>query len=885
MAGFHPRTLFNRSSKRCPKLPTDNAPRVMWETWCKDVIRQLSSNVEWLPLLWELRGIADGAEVTLEQVVMLNARHELAAWERVMRNDEVGRPGCLRPMEDFFILSEDPKPTEDCNILSEYADTSTSAYFSDAVTNNHPVVAQSWNMPSTRTVEEPEKRDRDVVVPKDHAVILLKVTPCRQDGPAAVPHFIVTKPGVLMKSGMNQHGYSVVVDSVFSTRDRDLAPSDLPMTLLARKMLTSCVSLACTTNVLQRYRIGSTHSLLHACRGLRSLNDDTTSASILELLPHTPEAGSLRGRRVLPDANLSYCLVHTNHLIAPQLAPFQLEELVKRVSLPAGLLEVAKHSKKNLQSMAQIVRRYLVQLLTRRFVNFVFRAWDSPARFNRLRQLIEFGDHPINQESILNIFSDHIGEMSVCQHTKADMFKELSEVSGELDKPWSRPQGNHTACLVTYHLEELKITVSTGPPCHGNHLVFQLLDPSHLDEVPTVAAAVPEDRKFKWPQKPKQTKPPQKRHLLSAVDPPILSKRLILGEASNPNTQFKLTCASWWGVRRMSLQRQRALRGRKRAAAICSAWNDEWERQGEVRVQPERPVFGPETKACYEERKRRFEQEYRRLCGFWLLKARWQTPGRPDDKIVGDRSWPDHEVIGTPPRAEGAEKSRSPRTDEEEAEMVNHFVETRARFFDSAAARFGTMNWDRWKLANGLMPRGSSMLRNVETWTDIDNDVLETTVVVRNNHCLLNGTDYAAERAFAVRYDERTGHRHYMRWGLKWLRDIAPPRVIDERDTQRAKFLERKRKHQMRWQEKQEPPKRARAWRERLEKEAAEEKAREEGKERARKRAMYQERWKEQAEEKKRREEEAKRYPPWTTVSVGRKDKKRVRKRTVKYSK
>lgn len=62
--------------------------------------------------------------------------------------------------------------------------------------------------------------------------------------------------------------------------------------------------------------------------------------------------------------------------------------------------------------------------------------------------------------------------------------------------------------------------------------------------------------------------------------------------------------------------------------------------------------------------------------------------------------------------------------------MVNYFVEIRVCFFDLVVVRFGIMNWDWWKLVNGLMFRGFLMLWNVEIWMDIDNDVFEIMVVV-----------------------------------------------------------------------------------------------------------------------------------------------------------
>ncbi|KAK4180553.1 hypothetical protein QBC36DRAFT_297497 [Triangularia setosa] len=856
--------------------------------WCNALREKLSVDPEWTPIMDELEGIADGAEVRLNDIIMLNARHELAAWGRTCRELAVAANHNQRlwPIQDLHNQYPNSKPTLDQNILSEYVDTSTSAYFSDAVTNNLPVTAHSWNMSTIRIdteykADERPPRNVDVVVETPHPVILLEIHPHREDGHNTMSQFIVTKPGVLMMSGMNICGLSVVLDTIFSSRDRKLLADDIPMVLIARRMLTSCDTVKKSIIMLGKYRYGSSRSLLLSQSGVSWTRDDYEHGYglNLEALPDSLDAeGTVTRYKEHRCRRPLFCLLHTNHILLGD--HLQLPEVAN--SLDSPLVEAGG-----------------------RPVNFKYRAADSCVRWNRLQSLTKENSGYIRNKDILDFFSDHEDEPeSLCQHTKKDLFKELSEVLGVLERPWRRPQNNHTACFVAYHLNPLKITVSTGPPCEGNTLVFRFhlapskregpasvepmlwetghdsLEPDTGGENPDMdwenpdtdwermkaekdaALALGLDKKFKKPQKPTQIKPPKpedpngprksdkpkKRHLVSQVVLPSLDKKFIL----HNRDEIDLTCAVWWGEYRKRIEYYRWQTCRQTRNAIYRGWRAEQQRQRELF---KNSTDGNRTECAEvvseEGMKRRQEQEQRRLHALRLLEARWQIPGRrQEEKIVGDDEWDDDEIIGTPPTAAGEDRKLPKWTMSEAIEIGNHPVGVKALCLDSAAARMGARDRERWRLANGMIPRGSSLLRNVKTWKNDENEV----------------------RQARIKFDETTGHRLFMPWGRP-LRDLVPPPVIDYPYTQRRKLQQQKKRYHGLWQ----LEKKARI--ENLKREEREEEKR------ARKREAYQRKLREQEEEERRREEEAKKYPHWTAVSVKRKEKKRFRKRKVKYSK
>ncbi|KAH7240297.1 uncharacterized protein BKA55DRAFT_621526 [Fusarium redolens] len=130
--------------------------------------------------LEEIRGIADGAGVTIEEVIMLNARYDL------------GR--CMYRLQDGGKTPQDLNGHDEC----------TSGFFPpDAVASGRALAVHNWDMSS-------HLYNQDLI-------IYLEVHPDpSEDRPSM---FILTEAGQLIRSGMNSAGMSVTANSLLSSED------------------------------------------------------------------------------------------------------------------------------------------------------------------------------------------------------------------------------------------------------------------------------------------------------------------------------------------------------------------------------------------------------------------------------------------------------------------------------------------------------------------------------------------------------------------------------------------------------------------------------------------------------------------------------------------
>ena len=136
--------------------------------------------------LQEMKGIADGAEVTLDDVILLNSRYDLA---------RLGDSPGIKP-----VPAEDDDDTHSDDVANEC----TSAVFYDAATPSGDVLtAQNWDM-SARLWE-------------NDCIIYLEVHPDPSENKPSV--FLVTEAGQLGRSGMNSAGMAVTANSLMSTED------------------------------------------------------------------------------------------------------------------------------------------------------------------------------------------------------------------------------------------------------------------------------------------------------------------------------------------------------------------------------------------------------------------------------------------------------------------------------------------------------------------------------------------------------------------------------------------------------------------------------------------------------------------------------------------
>jgi isopenicillin-N N-acyltransferase-like protein len=152
----------------------------------------------WPTGLEELHGIADGSELTLEDIVMLNARYDLARclW-RLAREDKQSREGNSFDFNGNINVTHDSSNGPDANEC-------TSAFFAPESTESGDALAvQNWDMSN-------HLYDKDLIV-------YLEVHPDPSENRPSM--FILTEAGQLIRTGMNSAGLAVTANSLLSTAD------------------------------------------------------------------------------------------------------------------------------------------------------------------------------------------------------------------------------------------------------------------------------------------------------------------------------------------------------------------------------------------------------------------------------------------------------------------------------------------------------------------------------------------------------------------------------------------------------------------------------------------------------------------------------------------
>ncbi|CAM1503508.1 Fc.00g010990.m01.CDS01 [Cosmosporella sp. VM-42] len=133
----------------------------------------------------EMQGIADGAGVSLQDVILLNSRYDLA---------RLGDSPGIQPVPD----------TERNDFKYDDANECTSGvFFHPATTTGDLLTAQNWDM-SARLWE-------------NDCIIYLEVHPDPSENKPSL--FLVTEAGQLGRSGMNSAGLGVTANSLMSTDD------------------------------------------------------------------------------------------------------------------------------------------------------------------------------------------------------------------------------------------------------------------------------------------------------------------------------------------------------------------------------------------------------------------------------------------------------------------------------------------------------------------------------------------------------------------------------------------------------------------------------------------------------------------------------------------
>ncbi|KAJ5502828.1 Peptidase C45 acyl-coenzyme A:6-aminopenicillanic acid acyl-transferase [Penicillium fimorum] len=376
------------------------------------------------PSGWEeMRGVAAGAGVAVEDIVMLNARYDLshvkfnavsetpAAEESIM---EV-IPEISQKTPAVKVAAEEPKTTEGSGSINEkkpateenpveekvqveVAEECTSAIILAPATRDRAVfTAQNWDM-SHRLVT-------------DNAIIYLEIHP---DPSENIPSmFLVTEAGQLGRSGCNGAGLGLTANSLQSDIDQvpDLSIPIPPSGALRRLFLEQSnysVGLKCIARTPRHV----------SCNIMVSSADDI--GMCLEVTPRTIF------RSVISSTSEKPYLLHSNHF---QTGPFLSQTQIADTYLGGSSWYRGERLEAGLHEQA------------------------------RKENLIE--------QDIVAAFQDHAGyPHSLCEHAVEQNSKQ--ENSG----PYSGPTS--TVCCVVYNLSKRTVRVCKGCPCEGIFQDFKL---------------------------------------------------------------------------------------------------------------------------------------------------------------------------------------------------------------------------------------------------------------------------------------------------------------------------------------------------------------------------------------------------------------------------
>lgn len=192
---------------------SDTMRRIINEIYIPNITAHYPAGLE------EMRGIGDGANVALEDIVLLNARYDLARLNESQDQSTVTNGNGHHAPDDT-------------------ANECTSAFFLPTATATGDVLnAQNWDMSARLWLAD--------------AIIYLEIHPDASETKPSL--FLVTEAGQLGRSGMNSFGIGVTANSLMSTEDycpqsHDPSHPVMPMSLL-RRMVLECAHLGeiCTT--------------------------------------------------------------------------------------------------------------------------------------------------------------------------------------------------------------------------------------------------------------------------------------------------------------------------------------------------------------------------------------------------------------------------------------------------------------------------------------------------------------------------------------------------------------------------------------------------------------------------------------------------------------
>jgi isopenicillin-N N-acyltransferase-like protein len=370
--------------------------------------------------LEELRGIADGASVSLEEIVMLNGRYDLGRLSYKLQKENFTKPVFSTSVVNGDVNGNDNiNGTDHSNghregqyqVGKDYVEECTSAFFFPETTaSGDSLACQNWDM--------------DSHLYHDDLAVYLEVHPDPSENRPSM--FLLTEVGQLIRTGMNSAGLAVTANSILCTDDfvpvshtdaagvyHEMVPKlVLPITLARRLFLE-----------YDNFSDGLVAINSMPCHVSGNLHVSTAEGFGMGL-EKTPS----RVYRVYAKANEGY-VFHSNHILGEGYTGRD----DSRDRYPGGS------------------------------------SWFRLQRLERsLKKDAQNGS--LTSDIIHAAFSDHLGyPESLCCH---DIGKKRSG-SGHVLSGYTST--NHsTVANVIYNLAKRTITVCKGPPCKGVFEEFHL---------------------------------------------------------------------------------------------------------------------------------------------------------------------------------------------------------------------------------------------------------------------------------------------------------------------------------------------------------------------------------------------------------------------------
>ena len=387
--------------------------------------------------LEELRGIADGAGLPLEDIILINARYDLArvrgknirpyprqntaSIAQAVKESSQNQIGQFtNGLAAHWKYLEDESANEatkltngqsDSNVHHENDDIAnectTAGFLMESTANGDVIVAQNWDMSANIFLND--------------TAIFLEVHPDPSEDLPII--FVTTEAGQLGRSGMNSAGLGVCASSIMSTED--YFPIDLslppgasqeplvPMSLMRRQFLHNSNFANALINVRNIPRHVSNNIVVG------------TADSFVMALEITPSVVHL----VYPEGNDNF-IVHANNFVGTS---FHASPWSDRY--PGG--------------------------------SSWFRG------FRVTRNVRPYNQGSLTENKIIQAFSDHLSKpTAVCQHMEDCTVKNVP------DYPYKGAQT--TIGHFQYNLTQRTIMTCKGPPCIGHFEKFRIKSTSNV---------------------------------------------------------------------------------------------------------------------------------------------------------------------------------------------------------------------------------------------------------------------------------------------------------------------------------------------------------------------------------------------------------------------